>query len=238
MSGGGPRWKDLSEQQRWRVSKALEAGDPVDEEVAPAVLELQRSNKRGSVHLAWIGPLIAAPIGALVVGLVMTREREQGVVSFAFEAMPVALPLTAVAFAAVAFWMYSRSDDHERRIRVQLGEPMPPRSARARAGRGVGRAVMALLMGLVLTPLVLFPARLLAYLVSLIGVPVDAIPDQVGVALGLFAVLIVAVCSHRWLRTHPSSPLRLEDHGGDSEPNLAGTDRSTSLDGDAQEGVQ
>lgn len=44
-----------------------------------------------------------------------------------------------------------------------------------------------------------------------LGVPMDAIPEEVGLALGGVAMVMVAWCSYRWLRSNPSSPLRREE---------------------------
>jgi protein-S-isoprenylcysteine O-methyltransferase Ste14 len=165
----------------------------------------QRSISRGS------GLSPAGPSTALLVALVASGEREQGLLSFASQALVFTMPLTAVFFGAAAFWSYSAVDQRERRLLDQLGEPADRRSPMARAARSAGRAAIAVLMGIILTPLILFPVRILLLLVSLLGLPVDAIPEQVGLALGVVAIAVVAACSYRWLRSNPASPLRLEE---------------------------
>jgi hypothetical protein len=121
-------WKNLSERQRWRAFDALAAGQPLDEDVVPAFLNLQRSRKRDAVHLVWAGPLFFGPVTALAVGLAASREQRQNFLQVAVQASAITLPSTALIFAAIALWAYSVADQRERQLRDQLGESVEDRS--------------------------------------------------------------------------------------------------------------
>jgi hypothetical protein len=56
----------------------------------------------------------------------------------------------------------------------------------------------------------MLPVRLLLLLVSLLGVPIDAVPEVTGQVVGGLVVAVVTASSYRWLRSNPSSPLRHE----------------------------
>lgn len=202
----GQLWRELSDRERGRASVALDLDRPVDDALVPAVVSLLRSRKRDAIRLAWLGTAVFGVGGALVVALM--GHGDGALWLRALRAMALTVPLSVVLFGATAFWMYGDADQLERRLRAQLGEPAAGRSVVTRAAWNVGRAVLAVLLGIVGAPLVTFPIGLIALLIGRLGVPIHAVPDGVGIALGAVVVLVLTAYSYRWLRSDPSSPLR------------------------------
>lgn len=224
---GGPadaaagRWRELSELERSRIGNALENGRPVDEALVPAALDLQRSNKRSAVHLAWAGPLVLSALVSLG-GAVLGPGDGDGGWPRAVQVALVTLPLAAVLCGTTAVWAFGTADRRERVLRRQLGDDPSPLSSASRVARSVARVGLALVMALVLTPLLLLPIRVLTILVGLLGVPIDELPDAVGLSFGGLAVVAVAVACHRWSRTSPSSPFAVDERDGRGPDEPAG----------------